>query len=147
MKALVALICGILFGVGLTVSQMVNPNKVLNFLDVLGQWDPSLALVMVGGIGVFSLGYRVLVKPANKPVWGETFNIPTRADIDKPLLIGAIMFGLGWGLSGICPGPAISNLSGAEPKIFAFIAMMIISMKAAPFIGKITRATSSRNSG
>ncbi len=136
LKAIVALVCGALFGIGLTVSQMVDPNKVLNFLDLFGQWDPSLIFVMVGGIGVFSAGYWCLIKPAKKPVLDSTFSLVNRSDIDKPLLIGAVIFGLGWGVSGMCPGPAIANLSGGEPKVLGFIGMMLLGMKLSPSIFK-----------
>ncbi len=129
MKALVSLICGLLFGIGLTVSQMVDPNKVLNFLDIFGAWDPSLAFVMIGGISVFMLGYYLIIKKSSKPVLAEQFDLPNKTKVDKSLLTGAALFGLGWGLAGICPGPAIANLSGFEPKILVFIVMMLIGMQ------------------
>ncbi|MGS2720049.1 DUF6691 family protein [Paraglaciecola aestuariivivens] len=129
MKALVSLICGLLFGIGLTVSQMVDPNKVLNFLDIFGHWDPSLAFVMIGGIGVFMLGYNLVIKKSSAPIFAQEFDLPTNKKLDKSLIWGAALFGLGWGLAGICPGPAIANLSAAQPKIFVFILMMLLGMQ------------------
>lgn len=134
MQIIIALISGILFGLGLTISQMVNPNKVLNFLDISGHWDPSLALVMLAAVSVFGLGYKILIKPESKPILAQSFSLPSKTDIDKPLVIGAIIFGLGWGLAGICPGPAISNISAGEPKILGFIIMMLVGMKIANLI-------------
>ncbi|WP_120511044.1 YeeE/YedE family protein [Photobacterium salinisoli] len=136
MQMLIALIAGLLFGAGLTISQMVNPDKVLNFLDVAGQWDPSLLLVMGSALVVFGLGYHFLVKPRSKPLVADQFYIPVNKIIDKPLIIGAILFGLGWGLVGICPGPAVSNLLGGNAKIFGFIIAMLAGMQ---FSGTIDR--------
>ena len=134
MQIMIALISGILFGLGLTISQMVNPNKVLNFLDISGHWDPSLALVMLAAVSVFGLGYNMLIKHKSTPILAPSFSLPSITDIDKPLIIGAILFGLGWGLAGICPGPAISNISAGDPKILGFIIMMLIGMKIANLI-------------
>lgn len=134
MNALVALLCGILFGAGLSISQMVDPNKVLNFLDILGTWDPSLAFVMVGGISVFSLGYFGFIRKREAPVLAEQFQLPKHTQIDKQLLGGAGLFGLGWGLAGICPGPAIANISGGDTKIMGFIVMMLIGMQAVTWV-------------
>jgi uncharacterized membrane protein YedE/YeeE len=98
MKLFVALLCGVLFGAGLTISRMVDPNMVLNFLDVFGTWDPSLAFVMIGGIGVFSLGYVFIIKKRTAPILAKQFDLPINKIIDKPLLLGAVLFGLGWGV-------------------------------------------------
>ncbi len=129
MQLIIALISGLLFGAGLTMSQMVNPAKVLNFLDITGNWDPSLALVMGGALTVFGLGYFLLVKPRNKPLLEKQFFMPDNRVIDKPLFIGAVIFGLGWGLAGICPGPALANLSGRNVKIIGFIVAMLAGMQ------------------
>ena len=134
MQLLVSLICGILFGVGLTLSQMVDPNKVLNFLDLFGNWDPSLAFVMIGGISVFSLGYFTIIKKRSKPILAEQFALPTNTLLDKKLVLGAMLFGLGWGLTGICPGPAMANISGGNAKIYGFIVMMLVGMQLVSFI-------------
>ncbi|KDM93450.1 YeeE/YedE family protein [Photobacterium galatheae] len=136
MQLFIALIAGLLFGAGLTVSQMVNPDKVLNFLDITGQWDPSLILVMGGALVVFGLGYQFLVKTRSTPVFGGEFFIPVNKVIDKPLVLGAVLFGLGWGLVGICPGPAVANLLSGNIKIFGFVVAMLAGMQ---FSGTIDR--------
>lgn len=104
-----ALFSGILFGVGLALSQMTNPDKVLNFLDLAGNWDPSLVFVMVGALAVTSLFFRkILNRP--RPLFDKEFYLSSKSVIDKPLLIGAAIFGIGWGISGYCPGPAVAGL-------------------------------------
>jgi len=110
MKSFAALIAGILFGLGLAISQMINPLKVLAFLDVLGHWDPSLAFVMGGAIAVTLPGFALL-KRWNRPVLALQFQWPTREDIDKRLVGGAALFGIGWGLAGYCPGPGIGAMA------------------------------------
>jgi uncharacterized membrane protein YedE/YeeE len=123
-KQIVALFTGILFGLGLGVSQMINPEKVLAFLDVAGDWDPSLALVMGGAVGVTLLTFRHVLRLPT-PLFSRRFEIPGSDAIDTPLLSGAVIFGIGWGISGYCPGPAIASLTigSLEPPIFilAFI--------------------------
>lgn len=127
MKYLLAAASGLLFGIGLTVSGMVNPAKVKNFLDVAGTWDPSLALVMAGAIFVTLPGYAIL-KKTPKPWFAPAFQWPTRQDIDGPLLSGAVMFGVGWALSGLCPGPALAALPTAIPGVIGFGATMVLGM-------------------
>ena len=134
MKIIIGLIAGLLFGIGLTVSQMVDPNKVKNFLDVFGQWDASLAFVMAGAIAVFSTGYFVLIKKRATSICGDMLDLGMNTIIDAKLLIGAGLFGIGWGLTGICPGPALVNISGGNIKIFVFIFVMILGMKFAGFV-------------
>lgn len=125
MKAVVApLVCGLLFGVGLAVSGMVNPAKVLGFFDVAGQWDPSLAFVMAGGVAVFAIGFRLATRRAG-PLFAEKFDIPARRDIDPRLVVGAVLFGIGWGLAGFCPGPALTSLAFGMTKVYAFVAAMV----------------------
>ncbi len=123
-KQVVALLTGMLFGLGLGISQMINPEKVLAFLDVAGDWDPSLALVMGGAVGVTLLTFRRVFR-LSTPLFGSRFEIPGNDAIDTPLLTGAVIFGIGWGISGYCPGPAIASLTigSSEPPIFilAFI--------------------------
>lgn len=128
MKQIIALICGLLFGIGLTVSQMVDPAKVLNFLDLFGTWDASLMFVMGGALVVFGLGYFTLIKPRTRSLLDEPISLPSKTTIDKPLLTGAVIFGLGWGLSGVCPGPAIANITGFNEKMLGFIAIMLFGM-------------------
>ena len=108
-KIFIALLSGIIFGLGLSLSQMTNPNKVINFLDITGQWDPSLAFVMIGALLVSFIAFRVVLKRAD-PILEEGFHLSKRTDIDKQLLAGAAIFGVGWGISGYCPGPAVANL-------------------------------------
>ncbi|HQN40732.1 MAG TPA: YeeE/YedE family protein [Pseudomonadales bacterium] len=126
MKArLAALISGILFGLGLTVSQMVNPKKVLGFLDVAGQWDPSLLLVMGGGVLVTVLSFP-WIQRRGRPLWAERFSLPTRSDIDRNLLLGAALFGIGWAIAGYCPGPAIAALLINPAEAVPFVLAMLL---------------------
>ena len=124
-QALVALFAGFIFGVGLALSKMIDPNKVLNFLDVTGNWDPSLALVMGGALLVTSVTFKFILK-RNQPIFGDRFRLPTRTDIDLKLIMGAMLFGVGWGMAGFCPGPAIASLGLAlfDPAIF-IISMIV----------------------
>ncbi len=127
---LVNLGIGLVFGIGLVVSGMSDPAKVLNFLDLAGHWDPSLAFVMGGAVVVAFLGYRIVLKrPA--PLVGGRFRLPTRRDIDGRILAGPAIFGLGWGLSGFCPGPAITALSLGSAGTWAFVPAMLAGMWAA----------------
>ncbi len=107
--SLVSLLSGTLFGLGLAISQMINPNKVFGFLDITGNWDPSLSFVMMGALAVTFISFRWILKRP-KAVCGENFRISTRTVIDKALIGGAILFGIGWGISGYCPGPAVASL-------------------------------------
>ena len=109
-KIIAAFAVGIVFGIGLTIAQMVNPAKVLSFLDLAGNWDPSLAFVMGGGAGVAAIGYRLVLRRP-RPVLADVFQVPTRTDLDAPLVVGASLFGIGWGIAGLCPGPAIAVLA------------------------------------
>jgi uncharacterized membrane protein YedE/YeeE len=118
---------GLLFGLGLIVSQMVNPAKVLGFLDIFGAWDPSLALVMGGAVAVSSLGYFG-AKRRGVPVLAPRLEIPTRRDLDPRLIGGAALFGIGWGLVGLCPGPALVGLTFGPWQVFVFVAAMIVGM-------------------
>jgi len=122
-----ALIAGLLFGMGLTVSQMVNPNKVLAFLDISRHWDPSLAVVMVGALCISLLAYSKQ-KKMPKPVFSPRFYLPTAKKVDLPLLSGAVLFGLGWGLAGLCPGPALASLWAADQKLLTFVASMLVGL-------------------
>lgn len=126
---LVALASGLLFSLGLTISQMINPAKVIGFLDILGDWDPSLACVMATAIPVAALGFA-LGKRRASPRFSPRFNPPTQTKIDRPLIIGAVLFGIGWGSVGYCPGPALAALliGGARPVLF--VGAMLIGMGA-----------------
>jgi len=130
-KILVALISGLLFGIGLTISQMVSPTKVLGFLDVFGHWDASLLYVMGAAFVVFSLSYWLIIHKRGVSFLGSPIASKNPAPVNKQLVIGAIIFGVGWGLTGLCPGPVLANLTGGEPKIIVFVAVMVIGMRAA----------------
>jgi uncharacterized membrane protein YedE/YeeE len=106
---LVALLAGVIFGLGLALSQMIDPNKVLNFLDVSGNWDPSLAFVMMGALAVTMVTFRFILK-RETPIFESSFHVSKQTIINKPLIIGAAVFGIGWGMTGYCPGPAIASL-------------------------------------
>lgn len=126
-RILSALASGLLFGAGLAISGMIDPAKVLGFLDVAGAWDPSLAFVMAGGLAVTFAGYRlVLRRPA--PLLEPRFQIPTRRDVDGRLLGGAVLFGVGWGLVGYCPGPALAAVGLGDPSTWIFLAAMVAGM-------------------
>ena len=122
-----ATLAGALFGAGLVVSGMSNPNKVLNFLDPLGPWDPSLLLVMAAAVAVSFIGFRLAWRQ-NRPWCDETFQLPTATRPDRRLLLGAALFGLGWGLAGYCPGPALTALVIAPQEAFWFVAAMLAGM-------------------
>ena len=124
MNKIISLISGIIFGFGLTVSSMTNPAKVLGFLDLFGQWDPSLIFVMLGAI-IVSSPFFFLFKSKTKPLFAQTFSIPEIKKIDSKLIIGSSLFGIGWGSVGLCPGPAISSLALLNNYSLAFIASML----------------------
>jgi uncharacterized membrane protein YedE/YeeE len=124
-RNLAALIAGILFGIGLAVSQMVSPAKVLGFLDLFGRWDPSLAFVMAGALAVALVGFR-LIEARTAPVFAERFEKPARRDLDARLIVGAAIFGVGWGLAGYCPGPAIASLAFGMPEAVIVVLAMAI---------------------
>ncbi len=129
MPILLALVAGIVFGAGLTVSDMINPARVLNFLDLAGRWDASLLFVMGGALGVVAIGYRLAFR-RGRPFLAPDFSLPSARIIDTPLVLGAAMFGAGWGLAGICPGPALTALVSFEPKMFAFVGALLVGMLA-----------------
>jgi uncharacterized membrane protein YedE/YeeE len=117
----------VLFGIGLLVSGMSDPAKVLNFLDVLGNWDPSLAFVMGGAVAVTLVGYPLLGR-RSRPQFAVSFQMPGRTEVDSSLLGGAALFGLGWGIGGFCPGPAWTSLSGLAPGALVFFVSMLAGM-------------------
>jgi len=127
MRAIVGLISGLIFGTGLVLSGMSDPAKVLNFLDLAGTWDPSLAFVMGGAVVVTLIGYR-LVQTRPQPAFAERFHMPASRHIDAPLLAGAACFGLGWGLGGFCPGPAVTALTLLADGTLVFVPCMLIGM-------------------
>jgi len=123
-----ALLAGFLFGLGLILSEMVNPKRVQGFLDITGSWDPTLAFVMGGALVVTSIGYK-LIFARGRPMFESIFSVPTNRIIDKRLVLGGVLFGAGWGLSGLCPGPAVVALSTFNMDVVVFVISMIIGMK------------------
>jgi hypothetical protein len=126
-KVLAALLSGILFGTGLAVSQMTNPAKVQGFLDVAGAWDPSLALVMGAALVVSSITV-VIARRRPQSLLGEPLQIPAPAALDLRLIAGAVLFGVGWGLGGFCPGPALAGLVTGVPAVWIFTASMLVGV-------------------
>ena len=132
MNKLISLIAGIIFGIGLVVSEMVNPAKVLAFLDLFGNWDPSLAFVMIGALVVSSPLFH-LIKNKKKPLLAEKFNYSNNKEINNKLIIGSALFGAGWGLGGLCPGPAISSLALLNINSIIFVFAMFIGFYLVKF--------------
>lgn len=129
MQAVIALVAGLVFGVGLMLSGMADPAKVQNFLDVFGVWDPSLGLVMGGAIAVGLLAFT-WAKKRKTSLLGEQMQLPTSSVIDRQLLTGAALFGIGWGLAGFCPGPAVMNLVTGHSEVWLFVGAMLAGMWA-----------------
>ncbi len=127
--------CGIVFALGLGISGMTQPSKVIGFLDIAGAWDLSLAFVMLGAIGVYFVSFR-LSRKMRAPVLAPQFSVPKRTDLDAQLIFGAIIFGAGWGLGGFCPGPAITSLASGSLPVVAFVA----SMAAGIYLHNVMRA-------
>ncbi len=123
-----AFICGILFSIGLGISGMTQPQKVIGFLDVLGEWDPSLVFVMGGAVISYLLLQLMIQRRFSKPMLGKTFQIPSRKDLDRSLIFGALLFGMGWGLGGYCPGPAITTLGSGSLNAVLFMVAMAMGM-------------------
>lgn len=127
MRLLIAFTSGLLFGTGLTLSRMIDPAKVLSFLDLAGSWDPSLAFVMLGALAITVPAFA-LARRMQTPLCAEHFNEPTRRGVDTPLAIGAVLFGVGWGLVGFCPGPALAALGIGGSKVVLFVVAMLAGM-------------------
>jgi uncharacterized membrane protein YedE/YeeE len=129
-EAIVSFVCGVVFAVGLGISGMTRPTKVLGFFDFVGDWDPSLMLVMVGAIGVHVWFARLALDPANKPLLAASFRTPHSTAVDARLVMGAALFGLGWGLAGYCPGPALVSTVTLAPITLAFGGAMVVGLVA-----------------
>ncbi len=132
----VAVLAGFVFGAGIALSGMINPAKVLNFFDVAGMWDPSLAFVMGGALLVTALGYRLVLRQ-HAPLCDGKFHLPTRQDIDLPLILGALIFGIGWGIAGFCPGGSIPALGLLQGDAFMFVAAMLAGLLLTRFVRHI----------
>ena len=134
MSLLLQFVIGLTFGSGLVLAGMTNPAKVLNFLDVAaiptGGWDPSLALVLAGAIAVTFIGFKIVLR-RKQPIFADTFHLPSAKELDVRIVAGPAIFGIGWGLAGFCPGPALTALSGGSVSAFQFVAAMLIGMGAA----------------
>jgi len=132
MPALASFVCGYIFGLGLVISGMIQPTKVLGFLDVFGipggTWDPSLAVVMAAGLAVAGIGYALARR--RPPLFDRQSRWPTATAVDRPLLLGAALFGIGWGLVGLCPGPALANLATLSSGVIVFVIAMAVGMVA-----------------
>lgn len=120
---LTALITGIVFGLGLCLSEMINPARVIGFLDVFGSWDPTLLWVMVAAVAVTGVGFPIVMK-REKPVLAAKFEVPEKSEIDARLIAGSVIFGIGWGLAGLCPGPAVAALASLSPSVLLFVVAM-----------------------
>ncbi|MHB1947906.1 MAG: DUF6691 family protein [Gammaproteobacteria bacterium] len=133
MNYIVSFICGLLFGCGLTISNMINPIKIQNFLDITGNWDPSLAFVMFSALVVTWIGYKLVLRK-QRPEFTEKFLLPTKKSIDKPLILGSALFGIGWGLAGYCPGPSITALGLGIMDAVYFVVGMLASVIIYPIL-------------
>ena len=138
MYAITALLSGLVFGLGLIVSGMVNPAKVLGFLDLAGAWDPSLALVMAGAVAVGFFAF-LAAKKRTRSLIGAEMKLPTASAINRRLLAGSALFGVGWGVAGFCPGPGLAALGMGEPKALVFVAAMLVGMEIFTWLEKRER--------
>lgn len=127
MTNVVAFVVGVVFALGLGLGGMTQPARVLGFLDATGAWDPSLALVMAGAVAVYGVTFPFVMR-RGRPVFGAAFGVPTRRDVDARLVGGAVIFGVGWGLAGLCPGPALVALASGAPRVVLFVAAMLLGM-------------------
>ncbi|EEX93977.1 predicted transporter component [Vibrio orientalis CIP 102891 = ATCC 33934] len=147
MVTLTPLISGLLFGMGMSLSGMIDPQKVIGFLDVTGSWDPSLAFVMGGALAVFMPAYFLVIKPRTVSVSQDQISTPSSSQVDTRLIVGSALFGIGWGTAGICPGPAVSSVwFGGYPVVLFLSTMILGSLLAKQFLNrrdsvKIAKAT------
>ena len=131
----IAFLSGLIFGFGALISGMANPAKVLSFFDIAGQWDPSLALVMASALAITFLGYQLVFRrPA--PVLSTEYLLPGAKDIDRSIVIGAVLFGIGWGLSGLCPGPALAAMVHGGQSVATFVFAMLTGVATAKFVNR-----------
>ena len=134
MKILSAFLIGGLFGIGIALSGMANPSKVLNFFDIAGTWDPSLIFVMGGALVTTAIGYRLVFGARERPLFSAQYSLPTARDIDLPLVGGSALFGIGWGIAGFCPGGAVPALGLGHPQTPIFLAAMIAGIVVARWV-------------
>ena len=133
MSKIISLVSGIVFGVGLVISKMINPEKVLGFLDLFGNWDPSLAFVMIGAFIVSSPLFHI-IKNKEKPLFAEKFNYSNNKEVNNRLIVGSALFGAGWGLGGLCPGPAISSIALININSITFVFAMFFGFYLVKFL-------------
>ena len=141
MRLVSAYLIGLLFGLGIVISGMANPAKVLNFFDLAGTWDPSLVLVMGGALITTFIGYRFVLK-RDEPLLGERFLVPTSTRIDARLVGGSALFGLGWGIAGFCPGGALPALGTGRTEVITFVAALVVGILATRFAQRLTQQSS-----
>ena len=144
-KAIAAFIAGLIFGVGLITAEMTNPAKVIGFLDVTGQWDPSLMLVMAGGLATFGIAYR-RSKTRAAPLLSDSFTSSDARVITRSLVIGSVLFGIGWGLGGFCPGPAVVSAAFGELRVWIFLLAVGAGMLLYHLLGRAQILSSDPNS-
>lgn len=137
-KLLPPLVSGTLFGAGLTVSGMTDPARVRGFLDVFGAWDPTLVFVMGGAVLVMAVAWRIR-RRMGAPIFAERFSLPDRNDLDARLITGSILFGIGWGIAGLCPGPAVASLALSPLSVLPFVLAMLAGMAAQQFTSVMPR--------
>ncbi len=140
MSDAVAFVVGIAFALGLGIGGMTQPARVQAFLDVAGSWDPSLAFVMLGAVAVYGAAFPAVMR-RGRPVFAETFGVPTRRDVDARLVGGALVFGMGWGLAGLCPGPAITALASGNPRVMVFVGAMVAGIATHQFLERRAATT------
>ena len=138
MRMFVIYLIGVVFGTGIVLSGMANPAKVINFFDVAGSWDPSLAFVMGGALIVTAIGYR-LVFGRERPLWEGRFNLPTARKLDARLIGGSAVFGVGWGIAGFCPGGALPAIGTGQSEVLIFVAAMLAGIFAARYLQSLSR--------
>lgn len=124
MQSTAAFATGLIFGLGLSISEMINPVRVIGFLDIAGRWDPTLIFVMGGALAITLPGYALILR-RRRPLLDGEFYLPMKRAVDRPLILGAAIFGIGWGLGGFCPGPALAALASGSPAVFLFVLAMI----------------------
>ncbi|WP_067515470.1 YeeE/YedE family protein [Endozoicomonas ascidiicola] len=125
---IISLLTGLIFGIGMALSGMIDPAVVIAFLDVAGEWNPALMFVMGGALLVFIPGYQLLIKKRQQPVIAEKWSLNSLKALDRPLIIGAALFGLGWGILGVCPGPAVTSMLAGNSDVWLFMAAMIAGL-------------------
>ena len=134
-QAIASFCCGALFALGLALAGMTQPLKIIGFLDVFGNWDPSLVFVLASAVGVYYVSFQFVVK-RKTPMLGGKFMIPTRTDLDPKLIVGGLLFGAGWGISGLCPGPILATVGTGTTSVFTLLITMTIGLYVSKFINK-----------